>query len=211
MTAATDTLLRVTPVIPVITVDDPATGVALARALASGGIAVAELTLRTPSALAVIEAIAREVPGFLIGAGTVRTAAQLRSAIDAGARFAVSPGSTAALLDVGIAAPIPCLPGVATASEVMRAGEAGYTCLKFFPAVAAGGTGALAALAGPFPEVWFCPTGGITAATAADYLRLPNVACVGGSWLTPQRLVRSADWPGVTALAAAARSLSAVS
>ncbi len=207
MTAASNDLLRLAPVIPVITLDDPATGVALAGALARGGIGLAELTLRTPAALAVIEAIARQLPEFIIGVGTVRTPQQLRAAIDAGARFAVSPGSTAPLLEAGLAVRIPFLPAVATASELMRAADAGYSHLKFFPAVAAGGTAVLRSFAAPFPEVRFCPTGGITPESAPDYLRLSNVACVGGSWLTPAAAVQRGDWQSVTALAAAARAL----
>jgi 2-dehydro-3-deoxyphosphogluconate aldolase/(4S)-4-hydroxy-2-oxoglutarate aldolase len=211
MSAAPESLLRRTPVIPVVTLDDATAAPALARALADGGIGMAEFTLRTPAALAAIERVARELPDFLVGVGTVRTSQQLAAAADAGARFAVSPGATTRLLDTGLKAPIPYLPAVATASELMSALDAGYTCLKFFPAVPSGGVAALAAYGAPFPEARFCPTGGITPESAPAFLRLENVPCVGGSWLTPRALIERADWPAVSALAAAARALRAAS
>jgi 2-dehydro-3-deoxyphosphogluconate aldolase/(4S)-4-hydroxy-2-oxoglutarate aldolase len=195
------------PVIPVIVLQRVADAVPLARALAAGGVRVLEVTLRTPAALACIEAIAREVPEAIVGAGTVRSAADVRAARDVGARFAVSPGYTgevgAACRDAGL----PLLPGVATASEVMRAQADGFSFLKFFPATAAGGVPLLKALAGPFPDVAFCPTGGITAETAPQFLALPNVRVVGGSWLTPTDAVDAGDWARITALARAAAAL----
>jgi 2-dehydro-3-deoxyphosphogluconate aldolase/(4S)-4-hydroxy-2-oxoglutarate aldolase len=195
------------PVIPVIVLQRVADAVPLARALAAGGVRVLEVTLRTPAALACIEAIAREVPEAIVGAGTVRSAADVRAARDVGARFAVSPGYTgevgAACRDAGL----PLLPGVATASEVMRAQTDGFSFLKFFPATAAGGLPMLKALAGPFPDVAFCPTGGITAETAPQFLALPNVRVVGGSWLTPADALDAGDWPRITALARAAAAL----
>ncbi|MCI1191806.1 bifunctional 4-hydroxy-2-oxoglutarate aldolase/2-dehydro-3-deoxy-phosphogluconate aldolase [Calidifontimicrobium sp. SYSU G02091] len=195
------------PVIPVIVLQRVADAVPLARALVAGGVRVLEVTLRTPAALACIEAIAREVPDAIVGAGTVRSVGDARAARDAGARFAVSPGYTgevgAACRDAGL----PLLPGVATASEVMRAQADGFSFLKFFPATAAGGVPLLKALAGPFPDVAFCPTGGITAETAPQFLALPNVRVVGGSWLTPTDAVDAGDWARITALARAAAAL----
>ncbi|WP_119291258.1 bifunctional 4-hydroxy-2-oxoglutarate aldolase/2-dehydro-3-deoxy-phosphogluconate aldolase [Azohydromonas sediminis] len=195
------------PVIPVIVLQRVADAVPLARALVAGGVRVLEVTLRTPAALACIEAIAREVPDAIVGAGTVRSAADARAARDAGARFAVSPGYTgevgAACRDAGL----PLLPGVATASEVMRAQADGYSFLKFFPATAAGGIPMLRALSGPFPDVAFCPTGGITAETAPQFLVLSNVRVVGGSWLTPADALDAGDWPRITALAREAAAL----
>lgn len=195
------------PVIPVIVLQDRAHAVPLARALVAGGIRMLEVTLRTPVALACIEAIAREVPEAVIGAGTVRSAADAQAAAMAGARFVVSPGYTRAVgkacHDLGIA----LLPGVATGSEIMMAQEDGYTELKFFPAMQAGGAAMLKAWHGPFNDVRFCPTGGITAANAAEFLALPNVACVGGSWLTPADAMASGDWARITRLAAEAAAL----
>jgi 2-dehydro-3-deoxyphosphogluconate aldolase/(4S)-4-hydroxy-2-oxoglutarate aldolase len=166
-----------------------------------------EVTLRTPAALACIEAIAREVPQAVVGAGTVRSAADAQAARDAGARFAVSPGFTVsvgrACRDLGL----PLLPGVATGSEIMQAQEEGYTQLKFFPAMQAGGVPMLKAWSGPFGDVRFCPTGGVSAANAGEFLALPNVACVGGSWLTPSAAVAAGDWGRITALAREAVSL----
>ncbi len=200
-------VMRDAPVIPVIVLDDAAHAVPLARALVAGGIRMLEVTLRTPAALACIEAIAREVPQAVAGAGTVRSAADARAARDAGARFAVSPGFTVAVgracRDLGL----PLLPGVATGSEIMQAQEEGYTQLKFFPAMQAGGAAMLKAWSGPFGEVLFCPTGGVSAANAGEFLALPNVACVGGSWLTPAAAVAAGDWSRITALAREAASL----
>lgn len=202
-------LARFGPVIPVIVIDALEHAVPLARALVAGGVKVLEVTLRTPVALAAIEAMARALPGdeAIVGAGTLRSAADVRAARDAGARFGVSPGYTremgAACRDAGL----PLLPGVSSASEVMAASSDGHAFLKFFPAAAAGGLPMLKALAGPFPDIAFCPTGGITAETAPQYLALPNVRVVGGSWLTPADAVRAGDWDRITALARAAAAL----
>ncbi len=194
-------LLAFGPVIPVIVIERIEHAVPMARALVDGGIRVLEVTLRTPVALAAIEAIARDVPDAVVGAGTVRSAVDARAALGAGARFAVSPGFTeriaVACRDLGL----PLLPGAATASEVMCAAELGFDFLKFFPAAAAGGPALLKAWASPFADMTFCPTGGITAASAPDYLALPNVAVVGGSWLTPADALAANDWPRITALA----------
>ena len=195
------------PVIPVIVLQDRAHAVPLARALVAGGIRMLEVTLRTPVALACIEAIAKEVPEAVVGAGTVRSASDAQAAAMAGARFVVSPGYTRAVgkacHDLGVA----LLPGVATGSEIMMAQEDGYTNLKFFPAVPAGGAGMLKAWHGPFNDVRFCPTGGITAGNAREFLALPNVACVGGSWLTPADAMTAGDWARVTRLATEASAL----
>jgi 2-dehydro-3-deoxyphosphogluconate aldolase/(4S)-4-hydroxy-2-oxoglutarate aldolase len=194
-------VMRDAPVIPVIVVDDAAQAVPLARALVEGGIRMLEVTLRTPAALAAIAAIAREVPGAVPGAGTVRSAQDAKAAAEAGAKFAVSPGYTPAIGRACRDAGLPLLPGVATGSEILMAQEDGYTELKFFPAVPSGGTAMLKAWHGPFPEVRFCPTGGISAANAKDFLALPNVVCVGGSWLTPADAVKAGDWARITQLA----------
>ncbi|HSV34787.1 MAG TPA: bifunctional 4-hydroxy-2-oxoglutarate aldolase/2-dehydro-3-deoxy-phosphogluconate aldolase [Ramlibacter sp.] len=200
-------VMRDAPVIPVIVLSDVAHAVPLARALVAGGIRMLEVTLRTPQALACIEAIAREVPEAVPGAGTVRSAADARAAAQAGARFAVSPGYTQAVgracHDLGL----PLLPGVATSSEIMAAQEDGYTALKFFPAMQAGGAAMLKAWQGPFGDVKFCPTGGVTASNAGDLLSLGNVVCVGGSWLTPADAVVRGDWAGITQLAREAGAL----
>jgi 2-dehydro-3-deoxyphosphogluconate aldolase/(4S)-4-hydroxy-2-oxoglutarate aldolase len=201
------TVLRTGPVMPVIVLDNVADAVPLARALVAGGIRVLEVTLRTAAALDAIRAIAREVPDAILGAGTVVLPADLEAAAAAGARFAVSPGASPDLLDAGRQGPIPLLPGVMTPSDVINALAAGYTAMKLFPAAQAGGLGMLKALAGPFPQVRFCPTGGIDAASAPAFLALPNVACVGGSWLTPADRVRAGDWAAISALARAAAAL----
>jgi 2-dehydro-3-deoxyphosphogluconate aldolase/(4S)-4-hydroxy-2-oxoglutarate aldolase len=200
-------LLARTPVVPVLTVESVGTALPLARALVEGGLTVLEITLRTPGALDVIRALAGEVEGVAVGAGTVLTPEKYRAAERAGARFVVSPGATPALLDAAAASPVPFLPGAATASEVMRLLEQGYRCLKFFPAEPAGGPAYLQALAAPLPEARFCPTGGIDAERARDYLALPNVLCVGGSWLAPRDAVAAGDWPRITGLARAAATL----
>ncbi len=188
-------------VIPVIVLNDVAHAVPMARALLAGGIRMLEVTLRTPQALACIEAIARDVPEAVVGAGTVRSRADAQAAAMAGARFAVSPGYTStvgqACRDVGLA----LLPGVATGGEIMAAGEDGFTELKFFPALQAGGVAMLKAWAGPFFNVRFCPTGGITLQNAPDFLALGNVVCVGGSWLVPAGTAEQGDWSRVTRLA----------
>lgn len=189
------------PVIPVIVLRRVADAVPLAEALLAGGVKVMEVTLRTDVALACIEAIARALPEAIVGAGTVRTAADARAALDAGSRFAVSPGYTRELGAACRAIGLPLLPGVASASEVMTASADGHRFLKFFPAGQAGGVAMLEALAGPFPDIAFCPTGGISAATAPQYLALPNVLVCGGSWLTPADAVASRDWRRITGLA----------
>jgi 2-dehydro-3-deoxyphosphogluconate aldolase / (4S)-4-hydroxy-2-oxoglutarate aldolase len=200
-------LLAGTPVVPVLTIESVATALPLARALVAGGISVLEITLRTPAALEAIRAIAGEVEGAVVGAGTVLTPAQYQSAARAGAAFVVSPGATPALLEAAAASSVPFMPGAATASEVMRLLESGYRCLKFFPAEPAGGIPYLGALAAPLPEAAFCPTGGIDLERAPGYLALPNVVCVGGSWLAPRDAVVAGDWPRITALARAAAAL----
>ena len=195
------------PVIPVIVLQRVEHAVPLARALVAGGVRVLEVTLRTPVALQCMQAIARAVPEAIVGAGTVRNAADARAARDAGCRFAVSPGYLssvgAACRDLGL----PLLPGVATASEVMQAQSEGHEFLKFFPATAAGGIPMLKALAGPFTDVVFCPTGGITVDSAPQFLALPNVKVCGGTWLTPADAVAAGDWARITALAKQAAAL----
>ena len=200
-------LLSLVPVVPVVVLDDLDHAVPVARALVAGGLPVIELTLRTPVALDAIRAIADEVPEILVGAGTVLTPGQAKEARDAGAQFLVSPGATPALLAGMAETGLPFLPGTATVSEVLAVLEAGWTEMKFFPAEASGGTAFLSSVASPVPAARFCPTGGITAATAASYLALPNVGCVGGSWLTPKDALASGDWARVERLAAAAASL----
>ena len=195
------------PVIPVIVLHDVADAVPLARALVAGGIRMLEVTLRTPQALACIEAIARDVPDAVVGVGTVRSAADAQAAQMAGARFVVSPGYTHAIGQTCRDLGLPLLPGVATGSEIMAAQEDGYTQLKFFPALQAGGVPMLKAWQGPFGDVQFCPTGGVSPANAREFLALSNVVCVGGSWLTPADAVQSGDWERITQLAGEARSL----
>lgn len=196
------------PVIPVIVLQDPQDAVPLARALAAGGIRMLEVTLRTPVALECIERIAKEVPEAVAGAGTIRSAADAQAAALAGARFGVSPGYTRsvgkACHDLGM----PLLPGVATGSEIMMAQEDGYQQLKFFPALQAGGAPMLKAWQGPFGEVRFCPTGGIHAGNAAEFLSLANVACVGGSWIVPADAIARKDWARIETLAREAKALS---
>ena len=195
------------PVIPVIVLHDVAHAVPLARALLAGGIRMLEVTLRTPQALACIEAIAREVPEAVAGAGTLCNAADARAAQAAGAQFAVSPGFTESLSQACADLKLPLLPGVATSSEVMAVLEAGHTECKFFPAVQAGGLPMLKAWQGPFADVRFCPTGGITAESAPQFLALSNVVCVGGSWLLPAEAIEQGDWARITRLAVQARAL----
>jgi 2-dehydro-3-deoxyphosphogluconate aldolase/(4S)-4-hydroxy-2-oxoglutarate aldolase len=201
-----ETILRTGPVVPVLVIEDAGDAAPLGRALVRGGLRVLEVTLRTPAALDAIRALA-DVEGAIVGAGTVLTPAQLDEAVAAGARFAVSPGWTERLREAAVLKGAPYLPGTATASEVLRARECGARCLKFFPAESAGGVGALRAYASVFPDVLFCPTGGITEASAPSYLSLPNVACVGGSWVTPADALRSRDWPRIEALARRATAL----
>lgn len=202
-------VLDVVPVMPVVVVDDLAHAVPVARALVAGGLPAIELTLRTPVALDAIAAIAAEVPEILVGAGTIVTPGQAKLALDAGAQFLVSPGATPALLDAMAGTGLPFLPGTATVSEVLAVLEAGFTDMKFFPAEASGGAPWLKSVASPVPDARFCPTGGITAATAPAYLALPNVGCVGGSWLTPADVVGRGDWAEVERRAREAAAQSA--
>ncbi len=195
------------PVIPVIVLDRVQDAVPLAQALVDGGVRVLEVTLRTPVALDCMRRIVREVPGAIVGAGTLRSAADVDAAVDAGCVFGVSPGYTPAIGEACARRGLPLLPGVATASEVMMAQADGLSFLKFFPAVAAGGIPMLKALAGPFPDVAFCPTGGITAQTAPQFLALPNVKVCGGTWLTPADAVAAGDWARITQLAREAAAL----
>ena len=189
------------PVIPVIVLNDVAHAVPMARALVAGGIRMLEVTLRTPQALACMEAIAKEVPDAVVGAGTVRSAADAKAAANAGAKFAVSPGYTSAVGQACRDQGLSLLPGVATGSEIMMAQEEGYTELKFFPAMQAGGPAMLKAWGGPFFDVRFCPTGGVTPQNASEFLSLSNVACVGGSWLVPADALAQGDWPRIEQLA----------
>ena len=189
------------PVIPVIVLNDVAHAVPMARALVAGGIRMLEVTLRTSQALACIEAIAKEVPEAIVGAGTVRNPADAKAAANAGAKFAVSPGYTPAVAQACRDEGLSLLPGVATGSEIMMAQEDGYTELKFFPAMQAGGPTMLKAWGGPFFDVRFCPTGGVTAQNASEFLSLPNVACVGGSWLVPAEALANGDWARIEKLA----------
>ena len=195
------------PVIPVIVLNDIAHAVPMARALLAGGVRMLEVTLRTPQALACIEAIAREVPEAVVGAGTVRSRADAQAAARAGAQFAVSPGYTPAVGQACRDAGLALLPGVATGSEIMMAQEDGFTELKFFPAMQAGGPALLKAWSGPFFDVMFCPTGGVTLQNAPDLLALPNVVCVGGSWLVPTDAMAKGDWALITELAKATHLL----
>lgn len=195
------------PVVPVLTIERLGDAVPLARALASGGLRVLEITLRTEVALEALRAIARDVPDAIVGAGTVLTPRQLDQARQAGARFAVSPGCTPALAAAASASELPFLPGVQTVSEAMALSERGFNLLKFFPADTAGGLGWLKSVAAPLAGLRFCPTGGIGPDTASSYLSLANVACVGGSWVAPKTAVAAKDWAGIERLAAAAANL----
>ncbi len=194
-------------VIPVIAIDDLAHAVPMAQALLAGGIKVLEITLRTEHGLAAIAAIAEQVPGAIVGVGTLTRPEEFVAARDAGAVFGVSPGLTGSLIAAAKSSGLPLLPGVMTPSEVMSAREAGFRQLKLFPAVPAGGVGMLSAIGGPLPDVTFCPTGGISLETASQFLALKNVACVGGSWLTPKAAIEAGDWAQLTRLASAARAL----
>jgi len=201
-------LMALCPVIPVLTIERAEDAVPLARALVAGGLRVLEITLRTAAAIEAIERIAAEVEGAVTGAGTVLNAADWARAEKAGATFIVSPGLTDPLIAVAAQSPLAFLPGVATAGELMRGLDAGLTSFKFFPAETSGGAPALKALHGPFADVRFCPTGGITAKSAPDYLALPNVICVGGGWVAPADAVAAGDWARITELARAAFALS---
>lgn len=189
------------PVVPVLVIHEVEHAVPLANALIKGGIRVLEVTLRTPAALAVIKAISEQVPEAIIGAGTVTNAQQLKEVTDAGAKFAISPGMTAELLAAGMQGSIPLIPGISSISDLMKAKDAGYTHLKFFPAEASGGIKAIKSIGGPFPDTTFCPTGGIGPSNYRDYLALPNVKCVGGSWLAPDDAIANGDWDAITQLA----------
>ena len=200
-------VMRDAPVIPMIVLNDVAHAVPMARALAAGGIRMLEVTLRTPQALDCIRAIAAEVPEAVAGAGTVRTPRDAEAAVAAGARFLVSPGYTSRLGAAAQALGVALLPGVATGGEIMQVMDEGFTCAKFFPAMQAGGPAMLKAWSGPFFDLQFCPTGGVTPDNAQDFLNLPNVACVGGSWLVPPDALAAGDWGRITALAKAACAL----
>lgn len=203
----TSSVLDLAPVMPVVVLEDAADAVPLARALVAGGLPAIEVTLRTAAALDAIRAIAAEVPDAVVGAGTVISAQNVSDTVAAGARFLVSPGWTDTLLDAMKASGVPFLPGVSTTSEVVALLERGVTDMKFFPAEAAGGTAYLKALSAPLPQARFCPTGGISLASAPSYLALPNVGCVGGSWMIPGDAVAARDWSRVERLAAEAAAL----
>jgi len=200
-------IMRASPVMPVIVLNDVAHAVPLARALVAGGIRVLEVTMRTPAALDCVCAISAEVPEAIIGVGTIKNSSDLNAAIKAGAQFGVSPGTTPALLAAIRESALPFLPGTMTPSNVMSVVDAGFHAMKLFPAQQAGGIGMLKALGSVFADVQFCPTGGITATTAAEYLALPNVACVGGSWLAPAAMIENENWQVITRLAKEAHSL----
>ncbi|MDE0589762.1 bifunctional 4-hydroxy-2-oxoglutarate aldolase/2-dehydro-3-deoxy-phosphogluconate aldolase [Halocynthiibacter sp. C4] len=199
-------ICRLAPVVPVLVVDDAAHAQPLAEALVKGGLPALEVTLRTDAALDVIREMAK-VEGGVVGAGTLLTPDDVKAAVDAGAKFGVSPGATDTLLDACEEAGLPLLPGVATSTEAMRLLERGYTTQKFFPAEANGGAKALGAIGAPLPQVKFCPTGGVSLANAPDYLGLSNTLCVGGSWVAPKTLVQSGDWAGIEKLAREAAAL----
>jgi 2-dehydro-3-deoxyphosphogluconate aldolase / (4S)-4-hydroxy-2-oxoglutarate aldolase len=200
-------IMRTSAVIPVIAIDKLEHAVPLAKALVAGGIRVLEVTLRTEHGLPAIRAIAEQVPDAIVGVGTLTSPEEFAASRDAGAVFGVSPGLTSALIAAAKSSGLPLLPGVMTPSEVMAAREAGFRQLKLFPAVPAGGIGMLNALAGPLADVTFCPTGGISQETATQFLACKNVACVGGSWLTPKNAIEIGDWAKITALASAASAL----
>lgn len=200
-------IMRASPVMPVIVLDNVADAVPLARALVAGGIRVLEVTLRTAAGMASIEAISREVPEAIVGVGTVTRPEQFAQVKAAGAQFAVTPGLTTELAQAARQADLPLLPGVMTPSEVIAALAEGFDAMKLFPAEQAGGISMIKAMGGPFPDVLFCPTGGVTVETAPQYLALKNIGCVGGSWLVPKDKLASGDWAGITALAAAAAAL----
>jgi 2-dehydro-3-deoxyphosphogluconate aldolase/(4S)-4-hydroxy-2-oxoglutarate aldolase len=200
-------IMALAPVIPVLTVTSIEDGLGQARALVAGGLYAIEVTLRTQSALAAIAAIAREIPDAVVGAGTITAPGQIGEAVAAGARFLVSPGATPALAEAAAGAPVPFLPGCSTASEAMALRELGFRALKLFPAEAVGGARLIASLAAPLPDLRFCPTGGIDFAKAPDYLKLPNVACIGGSWMLPKDALAKGDYATVERLAREATGL----
>jgi 2-dehydro-3-deoxyphosphogluconate aldolase/(4S)-4-hydroxy-2-oxoglutarate aldolase len=200
-------IVALAPVIPVLTITELETAVPLARALAAGGLRVLEITLRTPVALAAIEAMRQAIPDAIVGVGTLTRAVDFAAAGRVGAQFGVTPGLTPELAAASRGARFPLLPGVMTPTELITARAAGFNVLKLFPAQQAGGVGMLQALGAPFPDVLFCPTGGITRATAPEYLALPNVVCVGGSWVAPKAMLAAGDWSGIEALARDAASL----
>ena len=191
-------ILKLGPVMPVIVIDSADQAEPLADALLAGGIWTAEITLRTPAAIKAIEKMARNCPDITVGAGTVCTARDAQIAADAGSRFVVSPGTTSSILEGCQSAGLPLLPGAASVSEMMALAEQGYSVQKFFPANAAGGISFIKSLSSPLPDLTFCPTGGITETTAPDWLALPNIACVGGSWIAPQALIESGDFAKIT-------------
>jgi 2-dehydro-3-deoxyphosphogluconate aldolase/(4S)-4-hydroxy-2-oxoglutarate aldolase len=207
LSSPSESLLSLAPVVPVVVLDDLAHAVPVARALVAGGLPVIELTLRTPVALDAIAAIAAQVPEILVGAGTITSPELVGRAVEAGAQFLVSPGTTSTLLRELAGSGVPFLPGTATVSEAMAVLEAGFSEMKFFPAEASGGAAYLKSLASPLPAARFCPTGGITAASAPAYLSLPNVGCVGGTWLTPTDALAAGDWDRVATLARDAAAL----
>jgi 2-dehydro-3-deoxyphosphogluconate aldolase/(4S)-4-hydroxy-2-oxoglutarate aldolase len=207
MTVTINDVMNTSPVMPVMVINQIEQAVPLARALVEGGLKVLEITLRTPVALECIRRIKAEVPGAIVGAGTIINTQTLDQAIAAGAEFVVSPGVTPGLLEAALSSGIPTLPGVITPSEVMRLLEKGITAMKFFPAEAAGGIPMLKSIGGPLPQVTFCPTGGVNPKNAPDYLALSNVACVGGSWMAPAELVDAGDWAEITRRAAVAAAL----
>ena len=207
MTVSIKEIMTTSPVIPVMVINNIEQAVPLSRALVEGGLRVLEITLRTPVALEAIRRIKAEVPGAIVGAGTIINVQTLEQALEAGAEFIVSPGVTDHLLITAIASGIPILPGVVTPSEVMRLLDKGITAMKFFPAEAAGGIPMLKSIGGPLPQVTFCPTGGVNPKNAPDYLALSNVACVGGSWMAPAELVDAGNWTEITRRAAEATAL----
>ncbi|MFI8241398.1 bifunctional 4-hydroxy-2-oxoglutarate aldolase/2-dehydro-3-deoxy-phosphogluconate aldolase [Streptomyces sp. NPDC085866] len=207
MSGMPSSVLDLAPVVPVVVIEDAADAVPLARALVAGGLPAIEVTLRTPAALDAIRAVAGEVPDAVVGAGTVIAPEQVGACVAAGARFLVSPGWTDVLLTAMRASGVPFLPGVSTTSEVVALLERGVREMKFFPAQAAGGTAYLRSLAGPLPQARFCPTGGIGPATAPEYLSLPNVGCVGGSWMVPADAMAAGDWARIEELARTAAGL----
>lgn len=200
-------LLRTAGIMPVVTVDSAAQGARIAAALAEGGLGAIEITLRSPAALAAISAAKRDVPGMLVGAGTILSAAQARDAVDAGADFIVTPGTTPALAEFLASLSIPCIPGASTVSEMLALATLGFESLKLFPAAAVGGIGLLKSVAGPLPDLRFCPTGGIDEASAPSFLALANVVCVGGSWMVPREWLSAGLFDAVTESALKARAM----